>query len=673
MIEPITRSRRTRLTRLQRRVTALARRTSAAIASGVLIASLSPARANADGDDWAWYGGDPGGQQYSPLAQIDRGNVTGLELAWTYRTGELGEGLRRSGKMTFEATPILVAGRLYLSTPTDIVIALDPATGTELWRYDPRVPRDVGYAEVTSRGVSSWIDAEAPAQQTCRHRIFVGTLDARLLALDGASGRPCAGFGADGSVDLAVGVRMAERGDYLLTSPPAVYRDLVIVGSAIGDNRAVEVERGTVRAFDARTGALVWSWDPIPDAPDTAATQGWSPDAARRTGAANAWAVLSVDPGRDLVFVPTGSASPDFFGGERPGDNRHANSLVALRADTGEIVWSQQLVRHDLWDYDLPAQPTLVDLDHDGRSIPAIVQATKMGMLFVFDRESGEPVFDVVDRPVPPSDIPGEHVAETQRFATTPALASHAAISPEDAWGLTFYDRGKCRDLIQSLHSRGIYTPPSRAGTIESPGYAGGVNWGGVAYDAERQYVVAAVNHLPMVVQLLAADSVDALRDSAAYAHSEFALQSGTAWAMRRKALLSPWRLPCTAPPWGTLAAVDLKRNAIVWQVALGSTQDLTPWFVPSRTLGTPNMGGPIATAGGLVFIGAAMDDYLRAFDIETGRELWKGRLPAGGQATPMTYQAGQRQFVVIAAGGHGGLGTRRGDYVVAFALPREH
>lgn len=642
-----------------------------AAASGLFAASLGP-RPPVDDEDsqWTSYGGDPGGSRHATLAQIDRDNVRDLRIAWTYRTGELGAGFARAEKLAFEATPILVRGSLFLSTPTNIVIALDPATGAQRWRYDPKIDRNLHYSEATSRGVSSWIDAAADPAAPCSHRILAGTLDARLIALDGRTGRLCASFGNRGVVDTTQGVRLTRRGDYLLTSPPAIYRDLAIIGSAIGDNRAAELERGVVRAFDIRTGALVWSWDPIPATEREAAAQGWSARAAKLTGAANAWSMISVDPGRGLVFVPTGSASPDFFGGERAGDNRYANSLVALRADTGKLVWHRQLIHHDLWDYDLAAQPMLIDIERDNKSIPAVVQATKTGMLFVFDRETGEPVFEIVERPVPQSDVPGESIAPTQPFPATPALVSHAAVTPQDAWGLTFYDRGKCRDLIEQYRSEGIFTPPSLKGTILAPSYVGGVNWGSLAFDSERQLVIAAVNNVPMVVTLIPREQLQPMRDSGAWLDSEFANQNGTPYAMRRELLASPLGLPCTAPPWGTLAAVDLKRNAIRWQVMLGSTRDMTPWFVPGRTIGMPNMGGAIVTDGGLAFIAAATDNYLRAFDVDTGRELWKGRLPAGGQATPMTYEVDGRQFVVIAAGGHGGLGTKRGDHVVAFALP---
>ncbi|HEU4653916.1 MAG TPA: pyrroloquinoline quinone-dependent dehydrogenase [Steroidobacteraceae bacterium] len=611
---------------------------------------------------WQVYGGDPGGSRASALAQINRNNVGELETAWTYRTGELGAGFARADKLTFEATPVLLDRTLYVSTATSIVIALDAVTGTQRWRYDPHISRTTSYAEAASRGVALWVDAAAPRNSICARRVLLGTLDARLIALDADTGKACPGFGLRGAVNLTHGVHLTEPGEYLVTSPPALYRDVVIVGSAIGDNRAVNVESGVIRAFDARTGIERWSWYPLGDEPTT----------TPRIGGANAWSIFSVDPARGLVFIPTGSAAPDYFGGKRPGNNEHANSLVALNAETGELVWHQQLIHHDLWDYDVAAQPLLIDVEREGKLIPVVVAATKTGMLFVFDRETGAPIFEVDERAVPRSDVPGEVASVTQPFPSTPSLVSQAAITPDDAWGLTFYDRGKCRDRIASLRSEGIFTPPSLKGSIVSPSSLGGVNWGSLAFDSDRQLVFAAVNHLPMVVTLIPRDQLAKQRTSGAFVDAEFAEQRGTPYAMRRELLASPWGLPCTAPPWGTLAAIDLRRNTIRWQVMLGSTRDSAPWFVPSRTIGMPNLGGPIVTDGDVVFIAAAADQYLRAFDIETGRELWKGRLPAGGQATPMTYALDGRQFVVIAAGGHGALRTKRGDYLVAFALPKQ-
>ena len=644
-----------------------------ALTAALLIVSGAGDAQSPDASDWGFYGGDAFGQHFSSLDQIKRENVGQLTVAWTYRTGELGEGFARNSKLTFEATPVLAFGLLYLETATNIVIALDPETGVQKWRYDPKIDRKRRYSDVAGRGVSVWEDTDPKRQGACTRRVFVGTLDARLIALDAGSGLPCADFGTTGQVDLTANVRIRDRDDYEVTSPPAIVGDTVVVGSSVGDNRAVDVERGVIRAFDARSGAQRWSFDPIPDSPAHPAAAQWNLSQASTTGAANSWGVMSVDEEHGYVLIPTGSASPDFYGGKRLGNNQFANSLLAINASNGRLVWNQQLVHHDLWDFDLAAQPALVDIEVQGIPIPAVIQATKTGMLYVFDREKGQPLFPITEKPVPASKVPGEQASPTQPFSSIPSLVSQRRIDPADAWGITFWDRAKCRDLITSHRNEGIFTPPDPRGTILSPSYIGGINWGGIAIDESRQRVFAAVNHLPMVVTLLSPETLEQQAKSDDYPHSDFARQSGTPYGVRREPLLSPWGLPCTAPPWGTLVSIDLRRNRIVWQVPLGSTESIGPWFAPTRNFGTPHMGGPIATAGDLIFVGAAMDSYFRAFDLETGRELWKYRLPAGGQATPMTYRAGQdlRQYVVIAAGGHGTLGTQRGDYVVAFALPK--
>ena len=627
--------------------------------------------------EWPVYGSAPGGARYSPLTQIDQGNVGHLEVAWTYHTGDVSEGgpgAPAHNPSSFQATPIVVDGTLYFPTAFSRVIALDPETGRERWSFDPELDLSARYGEIAARGVTSWLDPERSAGDECRRRIFLAHRGARLHALDAETGRPCPDFGTAGEVDLTLGVARVNDPDYKksnygVTSPPVTIGDLVVVGSAIGDNQWVEDATGVVRAYDARSGTLRWAWDPIPREEGDPAWREWTPEARRKSGGANAWSILSVDPERDLVFVPTGSASPDFYGGERTGDNRWANSVVALRGSTGELVWGYQLVHHDLWDYDVPAQPTLVTLRRNGEEIPAVAQASKMGLVFVLHRETGEPLFPVEERPVPQSDVPGERTSPTQPFPTLPPPLVPHRFAPEDAWGLTPWDRGRCRELFQGLRYDGIFTPPSLQGTLLFPGGAGGTNWGSVAFEPSSGLLVLNTSSVPHSVRLI--PQADLAETRRANPGKEVSPQAGAPYGMIRDVVLSPLGVPCNPPPWGQLHAIDLSTGRVRWQVTLGTTRDLAPVPIPIGW-GTPNMGGPIITATGLVFIGAAMDDYLRAFDLESGAELWKGRLPAGGQATPMTYRLGEdrRQYVVIAAGGHGKMGSRLGDSLVAFALP---
>lgn len=608
----------------------------------------------ADYDQWYAYGGDAGGKRFSPLRHLTPANVGELENAWTYRTGELAEGSPVADKLTFEATPIFFADRLYLSTAFGEIIALDAATGTEVWRYEPDVRRGTSYSELVSRGVSLWIDSRAAADAACRARILEGTIDARLIAVDAETGRPCDEFGDGGEVDLAAGYRAprSNPGDYQVTSPPAIVGDVVVVGSSIGDNWHTDTGGGAVRGFDARSGELLWAWDPLTRDTD-------------QIGAANAWSIISADPGRDLVFVPTGSPSPDFFGGARAGDNEHANSVVALRGSTGELAWSFQTVHHDLWDYDVAAQPALVTVSRDGRAVPAVAQATKMGNLFLLHRETGEPLFPVEERPVPQSDVPGESTSPVQPFPSVPrSLMPQAALQPEDAWGRNDTDRQECRELIARHDNDGIFTPPSLEGTIMYPGNGSGTNWGSVAYDPDRDWLLVSTSRFATLVRLVPREELDeeAARVEAGGEDYEIAEQRGVPYGMMRRTLLSSSGYLCNPPPWGTLAAVDLSTGEVRWEVPVGQRG--------GRTIGLANAGGPIVTAGGLVFLAATMDDRIRAFDLETGEVLWSAELPLSGMATPMTYAVDGRQYVVIAAGGHGKMGMPTGDYVVAFALP---
>ncbi len=555
-------------------------------------------------DGWTAYGGDPGGSRYSPAARITSENVAQLKVAWTFHTGASQLDTKLVRKAAFESTPIFFDNKLFLTSPYDKVFALDSATGEKIWEFDPHVDLTRNYSEVTSRGVSAWRDSKAQPGAPCALRIFFGTLDARLIALDAETGKPCTDFANAGTFDLSADASTTPewRGGYQVTSAPAIANDLVITGSSIADNWKVDVGRGIVRAFDARTGKLRWTWDPIP----------WATRSSPHTGAGNAWSTLSVDSEHDLVFIPTGSASPDYFGGLRLGDNKWANSVVALRASTGDLVWGFQVVE---------------------------------------------------ERPVPQTDIPAEKTSPTQPFSTISLVPEKIAL--EDLWGKSPEDVKWCQEKLKASRSEGIFTPPSLKGSVVYPGNVGGVNWGSAAYDPQQHLMFANTNRLIAWNKLIPRAEYDAQTktDQDNRVYGEFGEQRGAAFGLYRTFLFSPGGTPCNAPPWGTTAAVDLFTGKIIWNVPLGS-------FAPGQHTGTINLGGPMATAGGLVFASATMDNVIRAFDSQTGKELWQYELPAGGQATPMTYTYKGKQYVVIAAGGHGKLGTKQGDSVLAFALP---
>ena len=640
----------------------------------LLLALTRVPSGNAQTGEWPAYGHDQRGSRFSPLTQITRDNVAKLTVAWTYRTGDADVATRQAVK--FEATPLMVDGTLYLSTPFGRVIALDPERGTARWTYDAHIDRNGNWGDFANRGVSTWLDPRAARNEACRRRIFLSTIDARIIALDARTGIPCRGFANAGTVDLRRGLHNEpfETAEYQLTSPPAVINDLIVTGSSVADNNRSNAASGEVRAFDARTGALRWTWDPVPRDSTDAQWNSWRGAMAHTTGAANAWSVIAADSARDLVFVPTGSASPDYYGGERAGDNRYANSIVALRASTGKVVWHFQTVHHDLWDYDNASPPALVTVVRDGRRIDAVLQATKTGQLYVLDRDTGKPIFPVEERPVPPSTILGERASPTQPFNSVLPPLSPQSFSIDSVWGAAPADRDACLAQIRPLRNDGPFTPPSFEGTLSIPSNVGGAHWGGLAFDPLRQLAIVPVNRIAAFVQLIRLDELDtaAARVNSSRLGDQYTRMHGTPYVMRRRMLTAPSGLPCTPPPFGSLVALDLSSGKLAWDVPLGDLSRLKPEFVsPSgKPLGSPNLGGPIITGGGILFIGAAFDHVLRAFDVETGRELWKGALPGGARATPMTYQLtpGGRQFVVISVGGGDEWG--KGDYVVAFALP---
>lgn len=605
---------------------------------------------------WESWGGDAGGSRFSPLQQITPDNVGNLVRAFEFHTGDLAARPAAVMRRTkFEATPLFVEDSLIFCSPFNEVIALDPGTGTQKWRYDPKIATNQRPANrYACRGVTYWVDDKAPADTACRSRIFMGTNDVRLIALDAKTGIPCAGFGNGGEVRLEIGMALEWPGEFQITSPPAVGRGVIVVGSAIGDNRRVNAPSGVVRAFDARSGEPRWTFEPLKRE-------------GIEAGHANVWAPMSVDETRGLVFLPTSSPSPDFWGGRRPGNNEHANSVVALRIETGELAWAFQTVHHDVWDYDLPAQPTLARIDTGSGLRDVVIQPTKQGFVFVLDRDTGKPVWPVEERAVPQGGAEGEILSPTQPFPThVPALTSQT-ISIDDALSLLSGLRGSaCERQFAEARNEGLFTPPSVQGTLEFPFTGGGVNWGSAAFDPVNQILYANSSRAAHLIRLI--PRADAAGYNPPPGH-DFGQQQGAPFAMSRSVVTSRLGMICVKPPWGEMVAVDLKAGKTLWRSTVGTTEDLAPLGMP-LPWGTPLLSGVAITEGGLVFTGA-MDAYLRAFDARSGRELWQGRLPVPGVANPMTYLWKGEQYVAIGAGGHSEAGTSIGDSVVAFRLPR--
>jgi quinoprotein glucose dehydrogenase len=631
------------------------------------------------GEGWTSYGGDPGGSRYSTLAQVNRGNVGKLELAWQFRTGAVRENPQLKPMIDFQATPILLppeaGGHLVVCDPFNRIFALDPAKGTERWRWDPEINKTPYAGRFKCKGVAYWHDTTAPADSKCAHRLFMPAADKRLFAIDARDGKTCETFGDKGVVDFepllaALEPKEGTQGTQLVT-PAAVVRDTVVVSTTSNKFKSATSVNGAIRGFDARTGALRWTWDPlVRDANDPA---GATP---ATVGGGNNWAPMSIDDERDLVFIPTASPAPNYFGAHRPGDNRWANSIVALRGSTGQVVWGFQTLHHDVWDRDAGSPPIAVDMVKDGQTIPALFQLVKTGMLFSFNRETGEPLFPIEERKVPTdTDIEGEQLSPTQPFPTKPPVLVKNTISPDDAWGFTIFDRNACRKKIEEMRHGTQYEPIMQRGTILFPQPGGGSNWGGGAFDPKRNLLVTPVSQIPYYVKLIPNSEVDpeyAKRPEAGAPMQGAGYIGGTPYGVKQGPLMSPSFSPCTAPPWEFLVAVDMAQGEIKWKVPFGILDKLMPVPIPLK-YGTPAAGGPIITAGGLIFIGATADARVRAYDVETGEQVWERKIPTAAQATPMTYEVDGRQYIVFAAGGHSWFYSQGiDDYLLAFALPEK-
>jgi quinoprotein glucose dehydrogenase len=644
--------------------------------SVVLCVATVTASAAGSGADWPAFGGDPGGSQHSPLAQINKANVKQLKLAWQHRSGDFIDAPSPKGSL-LQVTPLHANGTLYFCTPLNRVFALDPATGKERWVFDPHRPDSKSGRPALSpplvmasrcRGVAYWqedtasrsaVNAAGDPGTPCRKRIFKNGESSRVYALDADTGALCADFGASkGHPGWVAHADYENHGEGLMassTSPPVVLGDLVIAAMSVNDGIA-NAKDGIVRAFDVRSGALRWEFNPIP------------PEYRNRSGAANVWSTISVDPVRNLVFLPTTSPSTDYYGGGRLFDIPLANAIVALDGATGRVVWSKQVVRHDLFDYDLVGHPLLVDIRRGGKTVPAALLQTKMGWLFGFERSTGEPLWPIVERPVPKSDVPGETAAATQPVPEGMAPFARQELRREDLFGLTPIDRYACQKKFDELRYEGMYTPPSIRGSILFPSALGGGNWGGAAYDPASNLLLVKAENLATVIKVVA--KKDAREDQAPPKDYLTRALVGTPYRMEGELFQSPLGIPCTPTPWGTLTALDLGTGKIRWQIPLGQIRRAGVTLPQRAGLGSPNVGGPITTAGGVTFIAATMDARLRALDTLTGKELWAADLPVPGMAVPMTYQVGGKQYVLIAAGGNAQVGTPIADYILAYALP---
>lgn len=644
-----------------------------------LIATLILFVANTVSAQWLHYSGAPGGGHYSALTQINQKNVKHLKQAWIYHTGDVGYGKNGEKPTTFEATPIFFRNKLIFCTPYNKIIAVNPATGKQIWQHDPKLSRTMAPAESSyiCRGVTAWTDKKSTHEQ-CKYRIYEATIDARLIAVDADTGKLCTGFGHNGQVNFKKGVtaplpltkkqmlaldvpdsksgvgffKRATAGQGGMTSPPVIINGKIITGSAFDDNFLSLMPQGVVRAYNVRNGKLLWTWYPIPK------------NMRNKTGAGNVWTPMSVDPKHNLIFVATTSPSPDFFGGNRIKKIPFADSVVAINASTGKPVWHYQIVHHDIFDYDPPSQPTLTNITRHGKKYPVVIETTKMGMVFILHRYTGKPFYPVVERPVPQTDVPGEKTSATQPFPSLPKPFITTTITPNKAWGMFYFDKRWCRNKIKQYRSQGLFTPPSLKGTLEFPFIGGGMNWGSPSIDPHSHLMIINYSRLASIITLI--PRKEAL--AAKYENTSSRVYGGR-YAFHHTYFVSPLGLPCTPPPWGLIAAVDLETGKVKWKHPFGSVERFG--IDSPEKWGSPNFAGSLVTGSNLIFIGATMDRKIRAFNTLTGKKLWTGKVPSMAAANPMTYKYKGKQYVVIAAGG--GLGSKpdmQGDSLVAFALP---
>nr|WP_279330554.1 membrane-bound PQQ-dependent dehydrogenase, glucose/quinate/shikimate family [Sphingomonas oleivorans] len=631
--------------------------------------------------NWQFYGNEPDGTRYAPFDQINKDNVKDLKVAWQFRTGEMAVGASES-----QNTPIQIGSTVYICTPLSKVIAVDADTGKEKWKFDPN-PGDYKtwnrcrgvayYAPATVKDpypIGGATPAALPATgAACARRIVQVTMDARLISVDAETGKPCAGFGKGGTVDLTVGLGEVKLNNvfyYAYTSQPTIVRNLIILGGWVFDGRSTNEPSGVIRAFSADTGELVWAWDL--GNPDITKLPPEGETYTRSTP--NMWSHPAFDERLGLVYLPLGNEQPDFWGGKRPElTDKYSTSVVALDIATGRDVWHFQTAHHDIWDYDVASQPSLYDLP-DGT--PALIMPTKRGQIFMLDRRTGKPIADVVERKVPQEVAAGDRLSPTQPYSVGMPAIGARTLTEQDMWGTTFFDQLACRIEFRKLNYKGEFTAPQLKPTLIYPGYYGGFNWGGASVDKQNGYFFVNDIRMPQIVTLRAREGIDPKTLVSGHGVGSTYPMDGTPFVIDHKAFNSPLGLPCLAPPWGVFAAIDLKTKQLVWERPAGTVEDIRMGGIRAGVtvpIGMPTLGGGFTTASGLIFYSGTQDYYLRAMDIATGEELWKTRLPVGSQATPMTYVSPKtgRQYIVVVAGG-ARQSPDRGDYVIAFALPQK-